>query len=139
MPNDPVDVAAGAPNPEGYTDNGDGTVTDKLTGLMWQQTVPTMAYTWSGAVAYCSSVNLDSHTDWRLPTVVELVSIVDYSVASPSPAINSTAFPGTPTALDFFWSSTPVAGSASNAWGIDTAGAVTIQDVSGAFYVRCVR
>ena len=39
MPNGPTDVAAGAPNPEGYTLNGDGTVTDKITGLMWQQTV----------------------------------------------------------------------------------------------------
>ena len=41
MPNDRVDVTAGAPNLESYTDNKDGTVTDNLTGLMWQQTVPT--------------------------------------------------------------------------------------------------
>ena len=37
MPNSPVDVEAGAPNPESYTDNGDGTVSDNVTGLMWQQ------------------------------------------------------------------------------------------------------
>ena len=95
MPNDQADVTAGAPNLESYTDNGDGTVTDNVTGLMWQQTVPTGTYTWAQAVAYCPTLTLADHSDWRLPSRIELVSIVDLGVTS-GPMINSTYFPSTP-------------------------------------------
>ena len=68
MPNSQADVTAGAPNLESYTDNGDGTVTDNVTGLMWQQAVPTATYSWAGAVTYCSTLTLAGHSDWRLPS-----------------------------------------------------------------------
>lgn len=111
MPNGPADVLGGAPNPGSYTDNGDGTVTDKVTGLMWQQTVPTTVIgTWSSAVAYCPTLTLGGHADWRLPSIAELSSIVDYGVASPGPTINSAVFPG--AEAGGYWSSTRVANSA---------------------------
>jgi hypothetical protein len=115
MPNGPADVAAGAPNPESYTDNGDGTVTDNVTGLMWQQTMPLDGFTWSEAVDYCLALTLDGYHDWRLPSRIELVSIVDPSASQPS--INSTAFPGTPSA--YTWSSTPLNRWPSSAWSVN--------------------
>jgi uncharacterized protein DUF1566 len=108
MPNGVADVAAFAPNLEGYIDNGDGTVTDKITGLMWQQAVPTAIYTWTDANAYCPTLNLAGHSDWRLPTVIELISIVNPDIPNPGPTIVETFFPATPSAT--FWTSTPYAG-----------------------------
>jgi hypothetical protein len=71
-----------------------------------------------------------------VPTVIELVSIVDYSLSNP--AINAAAFPSTPAS--YFWSATPVAGAHGSAWGVVfSAGYVTFGDVTDAGYVRCVR
>jgi hypothetical protein len=136
MPNSAADVTAGAPNGESYTDNGDGTVTDKVTGLMWQQAVPPASYTWANAVAYCPTLTLAGHSDWRLPSVIELVSIVDLGQFSPS--INGKYFPSTPA--NFFWSSSPVAGSPSLAWLVyfDNGNTGSVV-VSGTDFVRCVR
>ena len=137
MPNDQVDVTAGAPNLESYTDNHDGTVTDNVTGLMWQQAVSTTTYTWAQAVAYCPTLSLASHSDWRLPSRIELVSIVDLGVTSGA-SINATYFPSTPTSS--FWSSSPLAGSSSFAWVVFfNYGSTPFGDVSSTFPVRCVR
>lgn len=137
MPNGPSDVAAGAPNAMTYTTNGDGTVTDAVTHLMWQQAVPTTMYSWTDALAYCGRLTLGGHSDWYLPTEIQLVSIVDDSVLS-GPTIDATAFPGTP--VGYYWSSDPMAMSPANAWLIDFntgsaySAAGTVSD-----YVRCVR
>jgi hypothetical protein len=81
MPNSANEVSAGAPNLESYTDNGDGTVTDNVTGLMWQQqAVPSTTYAQSNPTSYCQSLTLGGHADWRLPSIIELLSIVDCSV-----------------------------------------------------------
>ena len=141
MPNGAVDVAAGAPNLAGYTDNGDGTVTDMVTGLMWQKEIAPGAYPWSEAKSYCSitlsDLALGGHHDWRLPSRIELASLVDYGISDP-PLINATFFPGTPS--DYFWSATPVKGVQSSAWVVlfyvSYAG---IDDVTNADRVRCVR
>jgi hypothetical protein len=143
MPNGPADVAAGAPNAMGYTVNGDGTVTDNVTALMWQQAVPTMSgtttpqtFNWNAAQAYCAALTLGGYSDWRLPSVIELVSLVDYGVASPGPMLSTAVFPGTPAG--FFWSATPLGGS--SVWGLDfSIGAPTGRSVSMPFDIRCVR
>jgi hypothetical protein len=136
MPNGQVDVTAGAPNLAGYTDNGNGTVTDKVTGLMWQQTVPAGTYTWEQAKAYCPTLTLAGHSDWRLPTRIELVSIVDFGRRAP--AIDTTYFPSTPSNL--FWSSSPLAGLSSYAWVvIFETGFSYSYGVSSSNWVRCVR
>jgi hypothetical protein len=136
MPNAQVDVTAGAPNLESYTNNGDGTVTDNVTALVWQQTAPSSTYT-QAAAQYCAALALAGYTDWRLPSFVELVSLLDLGTSSPS--INTTYFPGTPST--FFWSSTPYAGTPGNYWDVHFDGGYTFGDVgsSGGFYARCVR
>jgi hypothetical protein len=116
---------------------GNGTVYDTKTKLTWQQTVPSTAYTWANAKTYCAGVGASlGGTGWRLPTCKELQTIVDDSQTNPS--IDTTAFPSTPAA--WFWSSSPVAGSSSYAWGVyfdfgDTYG----YDITNTNYVRCVR
>ncbi|WP_428624841.1 DUF1566 domain-containing protein [Sedimenticola sp.] len=66
----------------GYRDNGDGTVTDPITGLTWQQAHHTKRLGWSSAKAQCESLNLGGHTDWRLPNIKELYSIADFAGAT---------------------------------------------------------
>jgi len=58
-----------------YTDNGDGTVTDNNTGLMWQQTPPADKMFYSDAKEYARILKLGGYNDWRLPTVKESFSI----------------------------------------------------------------
>jgi len=60
-------------------DNGDGTVTDLNTGLMWQKTPSSTSFGWQGAVDYCESLELAGYDDWRAPTLKELFSISDFS------------------------------------------------------------
>ena len=138
MPNGPVDVAAGAPNPEAYTDNGDQTITDNVTGLMWQTGwLAGTTYTWAQALAYCPTLTLAGHSDWRLPSRIELVSIVD--VGLPNPSIG-TYFPG----LTYFWSSSAQAGSPGSpalGWLVSfTYGSTTNKGLGSINYgIRCVR
>ena len=70
--------------------NGDGTVSDINTGLMWQQVTAPGRYTWLQALNYCETFNLAGYNDWRLPTIKELESIVDLSIY---PAIDTNIFP----------------------------------------------
>jgi hypothetical protein len=142
LPNSQADVTSGAPNLENYTDNQDGTVTDNVTGLMWQQAVPSDTSAWVDAVAFCSTLPLAGHNDWRLPSFIELESIVDYGQFNPS--INGAYFPSTPSL--YFWSSSSVAGSPSNAWFVNFYLGTTLNSdeyessyKSASNYVRCVR
>lgn len=95
-----------------FTDNGDGTVTDNSTGIMWQQAIAPGTYTWEQALSYCENLTLAGYTDWRLPTISELDSIVDLS--RDSPAINSNYFPG--DAASIHWSSTTDVQRTNGAW-----------------------
>jgi len=64
-----------------FVDNGDGTVTDRATGLAWQQMDSGTTYDWQGALSYCEGLALAGHDDWRLPNAKELQSMVDYTRA----------------------------------------------------------
>lgn len=61
-----------------FTDNGDLTISDSATGLMWQQD-DSEAENWDDAISQCESATTASKTDWRLPNIKELHSIVDYT------------------------------------------------------------
>ncbi|QKG79873.1 Lcl C-terminal domain-containing protein [Tenuifilum thalassicum] len=73
-----------------FIDNGDGTVTDVNTGLMWQQIPTTKDLTWEEANAYCDSLTLAGYDDWRLPTAKELFSI--WNGSQGWPYIDNTYF-----------------------------------------------
>ncbi|MBU2992640.1 DUF1566 domain-containing protein [Octadecabacter sp. 1_MG-2023] len=96
-----------------YTDNGDGTVTDASTGLMWSQADNGEAISWEAALAFAQTANAESylgHDDWRLPNIKELQGIVDYTRSpdtTDSPAIDpvfeSTQITNEADQDDFGW------------------------------------
>ncbi|WPD23792.1 MAG: DUF1566 domain-containing protein [Candidatus Electrothrix scaldis] len=67
-----------------YINNGDSTVTDTDTGLMWQQADDNTTYTWEQALSYCENLSLGGNNDWRLPNIKELGSIADLSTNNPA-------------------------------------------------------
>ncbi|MEO7330601.1 MAG: DUF1566 domain-containing protein [Minicystis sp.] len=135
MPNPPD---SGLPNVAMYdTTTIVGVVIDKVTGLQWQRVIDPGSYMPSDAVTYCANLALAGGC-WRLPTRIELVSLVDFTKSSSGSTIDSVAFPDTPGTA--FGTSSPLAGSPSGAWGVNFFGGNTgYSDVSNAFRVRCVR
>lgn len=99
-----------------FVDNADGTITDSATGLMWQRSDDGTSRDWQEALAYAENLNLAGYTDWRLPCVKELQSIVDYTrcpdvtnSAAIDPLFNTTMINdpnGNPGQYPYFWSST---------------------------------
>ena len=74
-----------------FIDNGNETITDNATGLMWQKTDDGLARDWENALSYAENLELGGYTDWRLPNAKELQSLVDYTRCpdiTQSPAIN---------------------------------------------------
>ena len=120
----------------GFTDNGDGTVTDSSTGLMWQQETADSPMTWNEALAYCEGLNLCGHSDWRLPNINDLRSLIDYSRSNPT--IDISYFPD--TAVSWYWSSTTGASATSGARGVnfDYGYGLNVSKSSND-YVRAVR
>jgi hypothetical protein len=92
-----------------YRDNGDGTVTDLASGLVWQQSDDGRPRTWRDALASCTALRLAGQADWRLPDAKELHSIVDTTRA---PTVTGSAAVAPPlrttTAESYFWTSTTV-------------------------------
>ena len=136
----PNTASAGLPHSASYTANGDGTVTDNVTGFLWEGTLDPGQYTRPDAAAYCAGKG----GLWRLPSKLELISLVDLDFApSPSmqpPAIDPAYFPDTPP--DFFWSSTLYADETLGepfAWYVFfQTGFVNYMPTSGMARVRCV-
>lgn len=112
-----------------YQDNGDGTITDLNTGLMWQQT-PDIdnKSTYPEAVAGAETFNLAGYDDWRLPTIKELYSLIDFSGSTGMSAQTSVPYIDTDY-FDFeygdesagerfidaqYWSSTEYVGTTMN-------------------------
>jgi|GEM_PF-5512599 len=121
-----------------FVDNGNGTVTDTTTGLMWQQATGNNGapMTWKAALAYCASLSLAGYADWRLPNIKELDSLADLS--RNNPAIDTNVF--LDTKLDKYWSSSTSASFARNAWRVDFSnGTGTHLSKSDSYYVRAVR
>ena len=116
-------------------DNGDGTVTDNTTGLIWQQ-AEGGSKTWEDALTYCEDLPLGGDTDWRLPNVKELESLTDDSQYSP--AIDKDYF--TNAYSSNYWSSTTNANNTTNAWNVNfNNGNVNNNNKTNNLYVRCVR
>jgi hypothetical protein len=138
----PNPASSGLPNPASYTDNGDGTVTDNVTALVWQKTVTsTQAYPWCDAINYCATLTLAGRT-WRLPTRIELLSLVDFTRTSP--AIDATTFPGVPGAK-YHWTSSPwvvsqIATKAQDSWIVNFYEGLTSNagNRTQTEYTRCV-
>jgi hypothetical protein len=129
-----------------FTDNGDGTITDNKSGLMWVKNPHTdlpekfkERFNSRDAIQACKDLDFAGKKDWRLPTVEELRELVDYTrAAGDDPAIDTTFFPDTKTS--WYWTVTPVAWDADYAWFVGfCGGSVSTSSKGGSYYVRPVR
>jgi len=144
------------PNPR-FTKNGDNTVTDNLTGLMWREDASAGAncgvnqawQTWANAMAgvqACNAAAYAGYADWRLPTVNELRSLLYKQYFGPAvPNTAGTAqwtagAPFTSVQSNTYWSSTTYAGSTTNAWYVYLYdGNVNTTNKANTYYVWPVR
>jgi ankyrin repeat protein len=118
-----------------FTDNGNGTVTDNFNGLMWQQGENKSGYNWHDASGVCDSLSLAGYSDWRLPTIDELKTLIKSTTA---PIIDKTFFPNVYSSS--YWSSTTDASDTSDAWYVSFYnGYVGNLAKSSSYYARCVR
>lgn len=138
MPNAP---GLGLPNERRYLTGSAGVVTDAVTGLAWQAAVPAPRRSWTAAKQACDALTLAGWDDWRLPSRIELVSLIDHSRSDP--AVDLAAFPFVPGGglpADWFWTSTPAAGEPTKAWYVYFYfGYPDIEESSSELGVRCVR
>jgi len=86
-------------------------VVDDETGLIWQDSSYIASKNWSGAKSYCKNLSLGGYSNWRLPNIDELISIVDTS--RKSPAIKKIFHH---TKSGYYWSSSVYKGDSSKAW-----------------------
>ena len=123
-------------NPMSFTDNGNGTVTDNVTGLTWQQSDDGNRRTWQQAADYCDSLVWGESDNWRLPTPRELMGIVNYSM-------NDVSID--PVFIDakssyYYWTASSAVNSLSRAWIVDFEyGRVWDTSTRDYSYVRCVQ
>jgi hypothetical protein len=131
------DPRPGGPGMASYDTSATGVVLDRVTHLMWQRQVPVDTHDWEQATAYCACLRLAGHDDWRLPTRIELVSLVDYTRSFP--AIDPQAFPDTPS--EWFWTSSIRADDPGSAWFVyfENGYSHHHQKDEPTYRVRCVR
>ncbi len=127
---DDGDLRVGVPWPDPrFTDHGNGTVTDNLTGLMWTKDLNSpeigscrLSKMWQGALDYVACLNSRQYlgyTDWRLPNRKELLSPLDRS--KPDIALPAD-HPFSKPASILYWSSTTFASSPEHAWFVNIGG-----------------
>ena len=129
-------------NPLSFTDNGDGTITDNNSLLMWQKT-DGGEMTFENAVTYCSDLTLGVFSDWRLPTSIELFSINHYNHLNP--ALDTNYF--TKTLAQYWWTSETQVDDPSKVWVVNAGGGIgahpKTETLSAGgtklFHVRAVR
>jgi hypothetical protein len=135
---DDGDLKKGAawPDPR-FTDIGNGTICDNLTGLMWEQ-APSGASDWVGALSYANNLDLGGHSDWRLPNVNELKSLINAAEGNFAGWLNDQGFSGVQTSN--YWSSTTWAATPTSAWYVHMGyGEVFIVLKTVPSYVLAVR
>lgn len=102
------------PDPR-FTDNGDGTATDNLTGLEWIKNPQGVSgnnskHGWSDAITFCQTLNYGGHTDWRLPNAKELESLIHCGKgpwgSRPFEWLNSNETPFSGIRTEYYWTST---------------------------------
>lgn len=136
MPNQP---GGGLPNEQKYTVltvGSDEVVRDDITRLVWQRRPDSLLFTWRDSVDYCDALNLAGWDDWRLPSRLEMVSLLDLTHTDPS--INTDAFPNTPG--EWFWTASRQADDPARAWFVYFYfGYPDTDPQQNVYLARCVR
>ena len=115
-PGEDADFTINAPY---FTQNGNGTVTDTVTGLMWQKT-DGGEMTITQALHYADTSTLAGYTDWRLPRAHEGFSILNHQFSNP--AMNTMVF--TTTAAEYWWTSDRQANDTNKVWATNAGGGI---------------
>ena len=89
-----------------FIDNDDGTITDNLTGLIWEQSPLSPAGTWQTALAYASNSTFAGYDDWRLPNILELESLLNHGESNSAAWLNLPEQGFINFQSDEYWSST---------------------------------
>jgi hypothetical protein len=117
---DDGDLGRGIAWPEPrFIDHGNGTVTDKVSGLMWAknaQEIP-LKMTWHEAITTCNDIIFAGFDDWRLSNIREILSLIDYGTTDPAlphghPFINVSP-------AQSYWSSTTSSADSAQAWHVE--------------------
>ncbi len=123
-------------NPPTLIDNGDGTISDNNTKLMWQQQDDNSKFNYSNAISHCNSLSYAGYADWRLPYKKELISIIDFGRSDP--AIDTTKFLNAKSST--YWTSTVYFYSSSYAWNVPfKSGGFGAATQNTQLYALCVR
>lgn len=126
-----------------FVDNGNGTITDRLTGLMWDQNGNRAggSRTWDQALSDCSSLSLGGHSDWRLPNYSELESLINAGEADSAAWLNARGFSGVMGGYgNLYWSSTTLGAYTTTAWHIQLSyGFATNEAKTNSHYALAVR
>jgi Protein of unknown function (DUF1566) len=119
-----------------FIDHVNNTITDQLTGLVWQKVPLTDTLTWEQSLQYAENLSLAGKSDWRLPNIKELQSLNDENLVNPS--INTLFF--STIGLKKYWSSTSLPNQTVQAWYLDTRFGITTHDVkTKSINLLCVR
>jgi formylglycine-generating enzyme required for sulfatase activity len=119
-----------------FIDNGNGTITDRALGLVWQKMQSPVSMSWENALQYSDSLSLAGLTDWRLPNIKELQSLNDVGLSKPS--IDKSIF--TSIVAGRYWSSTTQFNASLSAWNLDCEyGIVSYEAKTVSLNVICVR
>jgi hypothetical protein len=129
----PNTAELGLPNSRSYDLTKNGVVVDRVTGLMWQAAANDTPLLSTEAATLCGGLELAGYDDWRVPTRIELITIVDYGAASP--ALDTSAFAATEPGA-WFMSASP---AKPYSWLVDFALGKTSQLAATRGLVRCVR
>jgi len=118
-----------------FVDNGNNSISDQNTGLMWQKT-ESGTLNWEQAISYCNDLTLAGNNDWRLPTIIELQHLMDFSTNQP--AMDTTFFPN--AGIYYNWSSTTIPFDSTRAYEINAGyGNITASLKASNYHnVRCV-
>jgi len=119
---------------------GNTAVRDNETGLVWEKSPGTTAYLWSTARVVCTHLlTTGNRKGWRLPSIPELASLVDPTVASPGPTL-PLGHPFLNVQSFAYWSATAKAADPTSAWEVNfNDGSVGTDDKTAAFHAWCVR
>lgn len=141
-PGDDGDLQRGSPWPEPrFVDHGDGTVTDRVTGLVWTKDARQIdvKLNWYDALGTCNALIFAGHHDWRMPNIKEMLSLIDYGAHGPAlpedhPFVNLDAG-------DSYWTSTTSSAHVSQAWRVTLkdGGSHRTSKANGTHYVWPVR
>jgi hypothetical protein len=118
-----------------FTKNGE-IVYDSKTELYWQSQPSSKKFDWSGAIEHCSNLTYGGKSDWRLPNLYELKSLVDYKKYNPAIATTLIDI----KTYDWYWSSSKDVSDSASSWLVNFKnGGGNWYNKSDKNYALCVR